>query len=269
MKAVRDNTTSTEVLIDLNDELGRGTFRITYRGTYTNGQRVQQSAACKKFKPNYQRFEIEYYHYDFKVVNKAIDFAESWNDMVQSKDMIQFNRGDITMYRGTKFIFEPLIQPFYKYTSNIGWIWKDDGKRTSIECLEAFCHYTYHKSGGNMIVCDLQGLYKVNWFAFFKSRYVLTDPAICSRPRSYGPTDMGEKGIESFFANHKCNKFCQRYGNGRWSRPRTPRYWFDRSNNGHTSMMSSSDAYLLFTNNKVRFDADLTPIYEDRIGLAL
>jgi hypothetical protein len=263
MRAVRDNTTSTSVDIDLNDELGCGTFRITYRGTYKNGRRKDQSAACKKFKPMYQPYEIEYYQFDFKVVNQAIECAEQWNQLVQSKDMIQFNRGCIQMDGPTKYIIEPLIQPFYKYTNNNGWIRKENAARTSIECLEAFCHYTYHISGGSMIVCDLQGVYKMYRRAFHRSRYMLTDPAICSDTRIYGPTDMGEKGIESFFASHTCNKFCQRYGKGRWSRPHTPpTFWFHRSNIGHTCMMSSSDTFLLLANNAAHFDANLNPIYE-------
>jgi hypothetical protein len=59
------------------------------------------------------------------------------------------------------------------------------------------------------------------------------------------------------------NKFCQRYGNGRWARPRTPTYWFDRTDYGHTCMMSSSDTHLLFINNLAHFDTNLTPIYEE------
>ena len=39
-----------------------------------------------------------------------------------------------------------------------------------------------------------------------KCRFELTDPAICSRARDYGPTDLGEKGIQSFFKTHVCNK---------------------------------------------------------------
>ena len=50
-----------------------------------------------------------------------------------------------------------------------------------------------------MIVCDLQGRYRHNRRVNSKSRFELTDPAICSRRRTYGHTDLGEKGIESFF----------------------------------------------------------------------
>mmetsp|Transcript_4290 Transcript_4290/g.7158 ORF Transcript_4290/g.7158 Transcript_4290/m.7158 type:complete len:96 (-) Transcript_4290:373-660(-) len=65
------------------------------------------------------------------------------------------------------------------------------------------------------------------------SRFELSDPAICSRQRSYGPTDLGEKGIESFFSNHHCNEHC----NDNWRRPRSPAQWFPRTQG--TSMLSS------------------------------
>ena len=70
--------------------------------------------------------------------------------------------------------------------------------------MPAFSHYTYHASGGKELVCDLQGVKRSN-------RYVLTDPVICSLREDYGLTDMGEAGIQAFFANHKCTEICQNW----------------------------------------------------------
>ena len=257
MRAIRDNLNSTSVDIDVSHILGEGEFRITYRGRYTNGERQQQHAACKKFKNSYYEKEFYECNYDFKVIDKAVEFAIGWNIDVcrYSFENIQFTRGDYIVQRGTRYLMEPIIQPFYKYTNNAGWI--NDSACTSIQMLEAFCHYTYHKSGGNLLVCDLQGLFKVNRHAFFKSRYILTDPAICSRKRQFGPTDLGEKGIESFFANHVCNKFCRKYGDGKWQRPRNPTNWFvnhHRNNNdGHTCFLKLQDTYKLQAKNKAYF----------------
>lgn len=257
MKAIRDNLNSTSVDIDLSDVLGEGEYRIAYRGIYTNGERKNQQAACKKFKDEYYENEFYEHNYDFKVIDKAVEYAINWNDNVcrHSFEHIQFTRGDYITQNGVRYLMEPIIQPYYKYTNNAGWIRSDTC--TSIQFLEAFCHYTYHKSGGNLIVCDLQGLYKVNRHVFFKSRYILTDPAICSRNRQYGPTDLGEKGIESFFANHVCNKFCYKYGHGNWQRPRNPKDWFINSrtnnNSGHTCFVRLQDTYKLNAKNKSYF----------------
>lgn len=42
------------------------------------------------------------------------------------------------------------------------------------------------------------------------TEYVLSDVVLCSRAGEYGPADLGEKGIENFLANHRCNQFCSK-----------------------------------------------------------
>lgn len=157
---------------------------------------------------------------------------------------------------GTKYLIEPFIRDFCKYTSNNGWINKEASWEG--QALEAFTHYSYHKSGGSLIICDLQGRYRHDRFNRKRCRFELTDPAICSRARSYGPTDLGEKGIETFFANHQCNKYCESDG-ARWAIPRSKTRWFSPSSN--TSMLCSSAADLLVTTNRARFTSTLQPIY--------
>jgi Alpha-kinase family len=163
---------------------------------------------------------------------------------------------------GTNYLVEPLIRHFKKYTSNNGWIAGDSGWVG--EAMEAFSHYTYHRSGGNMIVCDLQGRYRHDNYNKSRCRFELTDPAIGSRSRSYGVTDMGEKGIDSFFANHVCNQFCSSDGGARsWQRPRNATQWFE-SHSG-TSMLASSYTSLLNinTNNRAKFTSTLDVVYDD------
>ena len=58
---------------------------------------------------------------------------------------------------GTKYLVEPYIRDYTKFTSNGGWINDND---PDAEAMEAFSHFTYHRSGGSMIVCDLQGRHK-------------------------------------------------------------------------------------------------------------
>jgi len=42
------------------------------------------------------------------------------------------------------------------------------------------------------------------------------DPVINSRSESYGVTDLGADGISTFFAQHRCNQYCQAH----WQMPR-------------------------------------------------
>lgn len=81
---------------------------------------------------------------------------------------------------------------------------------TKNEVAQAFSHFSYHFSRKQALICDLQGVYDKasNMFKF-------TDPVIhyhnarkdCRKSR-YGRTDMGQRGIDSFFKSHKCNDLC-------------------------------------------------------------
>lgn len=191
--------------------------------------------------------EMEYFAKDFQIADTAIQYAEGWNSFCDHDEKILITKGHIIHSNsGIPYLAEPVIRDFKKFTSNSGWI-EESGCWTT-ELMEAFSHFTYHSSGGQHLVCDLQGRYRDNRrFRNGKSRFELTDVAICSRARSFGPTDLGEKGIESFFANHQCNQFCQN-----WSRPHLQRRWFPR-NSSCTSMFSSHDAHKLQSSNRTQF----------------
>jgi len=98
-----------------------------------------------------------------------------------------------------------LMGDYVKWNSNGGWI--DTLK--SDTSIQAFCHWTFHQSGGKYLFCDAQGVRQ-------KDTYVLTDPCILSLEGStYGVTDMGKDYIWNWFRNHKCNKYCDKS----WIRP--------------------------------------------------
>lgn len=230
--AARTNLTSDDVRIE-EYVLGEGSFRICLAGTYVGGNRNGQDAACKRFRREFRHMEDEFFSQDFRIADKVIDIATDWNEICDKGKEILVNRGSIHYSRsGIKYLVEPLIRYYEKYTSNTGWIGNTD--RWQVRCLEAFSHYSYHRSGGEMLICDIQGRYRNNRYNPSKSRFELADPAICSRNRRFGPTDLGEKGIDSFFANHVCNEFC----NNNWARPRGQcRQWFTLS--AGTTMLSS------------------------------
>lgn len=56
----------------------------------------------------------------------------------------------------------------------------------------------------------------------YRDGIILTDPVVLSRQRKFGPTDLGEKGISSFFYHHRCNRFCQSH----WNKPYASRMYF-------------------------------------------
>lgn len=192
--------------------------------------------------------EDEYFACDFQIADTVIAYAEEWNDFCDSDETILVTKGHVTTSNsGIPYLVEPLIRYFKKFTSNSGWI--DDDGEWATRAMEAFSHYTYHSSRGDLLVCDLQGRYRLNRFQRYRSRFELTDPAICSRARNYGPTDLSEKGIESFFANHECNEFCN--VGGTWLRPARTRRWFPKTS--ATSMFSSSVSHTLRSTNHTQF----------------
>ena len=68
---------------------------------------------------------------------------------------------------------------------------------------QAFSHYTWQRSNKMLVICDLQGM-------IFGARVVLTDPVIHhTNVLCHGSTNLGTKGIEQFFRNHKCNDICR------------------------------------------------------------
>lgn len=261
LDAARTNLTSDDVRIG-NEELGRGTFRVCLSGTFVGGNRNNQEAACKRFKPQFRPMEEEYFAKDFQIADKVIEIATDWNEFCPRGKEILVNRGTIHYSNsGIKYLVEPLIRYYQKFTSNSGWI--GDSDDWEVRCMEAFSHYSYHRMGGQMIICDLQGRYRNNnryrSSSRSKSRFELTDPAICSRHRRYGPTDLGEKGIDSFFANHTCNEFCQDH----WARPRgVVRNWFAESQG--TTMLSSTLSSKLKLTSRATFGINkMNAIAED------
>lgn len=258
--AARTNLTSNSVQIS-DVKLGEGSFRVCYRGTYVGGNRNQQEAACKHFKPQFRRLEDEYFADDFRIADKVIQYAEEWNRFCLERREITVSRGSVHSSSRAKYLIEPYIRDFQKFTSNSGWI--SHSQKWDVLALEAFSHYTYHRSGGMLLVCDMQGRYRKDKFgreAKNKSRFELSDPAICSRKRLYGPTDLGEKGIDSFFRNHACNQFCHVNGQ-RWQRPKNPRNWFQ--NCSATSMFSSRMDAQLCLASRATFSLGVGNIMEE------
>ena len=68
--------------------------------------------------------------------------------------------------------------------------------------LQAFSHFTFERSGHQLIVVDIQGVGDL-----------YTDPQIhtaCST--GYGEANLGAKGMALFFASHKCSRICRELG---------------------------------------------------------
>ena len=68
--------------------------------------------------------------------------------------------------------------------------------------FQAFSHFTFERSGHQLIVVDVQGVGDL-----------YTDPQIhTSFGEGYGEGNLGTKGMALFFASHRCNSICRDMG---------------------------------------------------------
>ena len=100
------------------------------------------------------------------------------------------------------FTYEKYIPGKYeKYNDNYGGVCDIEGPANHV--CQAFSHYTWVKSEGRLLVCDMQGVQQ-------GSTLLLSDLAIHDKNvLLYGATNLGVKGIRRFFEKHQCNKICQ------------------------------------------------------------
>lgn len=98
---------------------------------------------------------------------------------------------------------------FVKLNSNNGWVNEAEYK-THSDMAQAFSHFTFDRSKGELMVVDLQGTCNA---AMDGTPYcLLTDPQVHSTGGfgSFGAGDLGIKGVNTFFKNHRCNHLCQK-----------------------------------------------------------
>ncbi|RAL65102.1 hypothetical protein DID88_001208 [Monilinia fructigena] len=202
---------STEAEIDLSHIFASGTFKNVWMGTYTKGPRSGQNCVSKEFKSG-SVVEEHYFDEELAILRIAQEIIDAFHDanIVPGREII-LNRPKVWTYyegsrKGYKSLVEPMIENFEKFNSNSGWtarqtVWND--------AMQALSHFSYHYSGRQFLLCDIQG-------GSYSNGYILSDPVIMS-PQSHGcgPGDMGLDGIKAFFERHHCGQFCSRH----WIKP--------------------------------------------------
>merc|ERR1712223_358300 len=85
---------------------------------------------------------------------------------------------------------------YVKYNSNSGFV----DNRLVRQTPQAFSHFTFERSGHELIVVDIQGVGDL-----------YTDPQIhTSEGTEYGDGNLVVKGMALFFHSHSCNSICKR-----------------------------------------------------------
>ncbi|KAI0441289.1 kinase-like domain-containing protein [Xylaria telfairii] len=202
---------STEATISRGRLFASGTFKNVYAGRYTNGARAGQECVCKEFKTG-SVYEEHYFEEELNIICGTEAVINDWHDARVIDKRVLLNTPAIWTYEktgektGEKALVEPMIENFEKFNSNSGWASITGGVWS--EAMQALSHFSYHNSGGQLLLCDLQG-------GSYRDGYILSDPVIMSQLQTYGPTDLGPNGIRSFFHRHRCGRYCK----AEWRKP--------------------------------------------------
>lgn len=231
MSSARRNNSSDA---DFEEQaFAEGGYRWVAKGRYTKGQRRGRLCVRKWFKRNFAMLEESFFELDIQAVERAQWIIDEFNDECIINDTIYLNHPEVwSNHDGRSYLVEPWISNFVKWNSNSG---KTFGHGYWSEAMQALSHYSYHRSGGQMVLCDLQGGIQAQ-----RGRHnqaVLTDPVILSRDRRFGVTDLGPQGISTFFHYHRCNQFCD----PAWQEPRDCSRYI--SCIAGTSMMGNNGTY--------------------------
>ena len=206
---------------DLDRPFAEGTFKYAAKGVYSEGARKGQPCVCKWFKSG-SVYEARYFDDDLDTVNEAIRLVSLWNAQEVINKPVKMNAPEIWTFdststrgwAGKKIMQEPFIEGWQKFNSGSGW---NDSGSSWARAMQALSHFSYDVTNGQSLLCDLQG-------AVYRDGVVLTDPAILSVSGKFGPTDLGEKGISTFFGHHVCNEYCR----SNWLQPRDQTCYYQK-----------------------------------------
>uniref|UniRef100_A0A8C1NJJ7 Eukaryotic elongation factor 2 kinase n=1 Tax=Cyprinus carpio TaxID=7962 RepID=A0A8C1NJJ7_CYPCA len=181
---------------------GRGAMRECFRAkklsnfSHSNNWKSASNYVAKRYMETVDR---TVYFEDVKLQMEAKLWGEEFNRHRPPKqvDIMQMCVVEMTSRPGSPlFHLEHYIEGKYtKYNSNSGFV-RDDNIRLT---PQAFSHFTFERSGHQLIVVDIQGVGDL-----------YTDPQIhTEKGTDFGDGNLGVRGMALFFHSHLCNKICR------------------------------------------------------------
>uniref|UniRef100_A0A8C3VCH3 Eukaryotic elongation factor 2 kinase n=1 Tax=Catharus ustulatus TaxID=91951 RepID=A0A8C3VCH3_CATUS len=204
--AVTGDWVEDEVLIKMASQpFGRGAMRECFRTKklsnflHTQNWKSAYNYVAKQYIESVSR---DVYFEDVRLQMEAKLWGEEYNrhkppkqvDIVQTCIIEMKNRPGKPLFHLEHYIEGKYI----KYNSNSGFV-RDDNIRLT---PQAFSHFTFERSGHQLIVVDIQGVGDL-----------YTDPQIHTESGSdFGDGNLGVRGMALFFHSHFCNNICKSMG---------------------------------------------------------
>jgi elongation factor 2 kinase len=202
--SIRKKWVTDTVRIKMESEsFARGAMRLCYRlkklSNFHRGSDWSHAlnyVAKRYIDPETTR---ETYFEDVRLQMDAKLWAEEYNrhnppkkvDIFQITILEFKERADSPLFHLEHFI----EGEYMKYNSNSGFV-----SEVCRQTPHAFSHFTFERSGHQLIVVDVQGVGDL-----------YTDPQIHTKEgKGYGDGNLGTKGMALFFFTHECNEICRK-----------------------------------------------------------
>ena len=155
MSSQRTNS-STKCKIEFSEVFAEGTFKNVYAGTYTSGASRGESCVWKQFKAG-SVYEDHYFDEELAIIDRTQQIIDDFQAAGIINHRILINIPEIWYLTKTKALglVEPMIENFEKFNSNTGWAPKS--KNLWTDAMQALSHFSFHDSGGELLLCDIQG----------------------------------------------------------------------------------------------------------------